>query len=163
MTVVTEDVSVFSLITQVMDEIDSTDPEIIAKEVLTRVGDEHLRDFLLALLRPAVLKVFASRRGHALNSDPDKPRSSKVDGIRAVARFLDATVNVAGAFKRLGDCGKDDLLTAAQMMRQLAATHAQRANQYESYALLVKKHRVARVADLPAEVLRQTATAGGVR
>lgn len=142
-----------ALIRQCVDETETTDPEIIVKEVLARLDPADYADHLRLLLRAAVREVWSDQRTHAFDR-PTPARSSKVDAIRDVRALLNSTINLGGSeFKRLGDCGTADLLAACAVMRQLAATHARRASTYESIAGLLAQHRVKRVEDLPADVL----------
>lgn len=157
--------SLHALITECVEESPTRDPEIIAKAVLDRIPEAQYRDILLALLRPAVRSVYSSQRsrgfaGQEVDPAGEPRRTGKVEAIQAVARLLAATVNVGGSnYKAFGECTEADLLTATQIMRQLAASHAQRANTYEQYVGLLRKHRAKTVGKLPENVLAQMAGA----
>jgi len=82
-------------------------------------------------------------------------KSAKVAAIRANhARFLRLRVNVArNEDKWMGDCTYDDLCYAAENRRQKAAETLAAAEQFESLAALVKRHKVTTVGALPPAVL----------
>lgn len=86
-------------------------------------------------------------------------RSAKVAAIRASGpKWLADRINTCAnprEWKRVGDCGFEDLMFAAGQRREIAARTSAKAERYERLAELVRKHKVNRVRDLPASVLAQ--------
>lgn len=86
-------------------------------------------------------------------------RSAKVAAIRASGpKWLADRINTCAnprEWKRVGDCGFEDLMFAAGQRREIAARTLAKAERYERLAELVRKHNVKRVRDLPASVLSE--------
>lgn len=100
----------------------------------------------------------ARRLAHPQQSPPPSrttrtQRSAKVAALQAHARFLRAEIVTESGEKWLADCSYDDLMFAAALRRKHAADTISAAEAHEALAKLVRKHRVARVGDLPAAVL----------
>jgi len=147
-----------------------TDPQLIADEVFAAIDPRDYPTALRACLRTSVRKAFGDQRRRALGGDEDEPRtaepvppvqsppavSAKVAGIRRVRALLEMRVNVGDdQHKHLADCTVDDLNRAAGLMRGQASALARRANQYDTFAVLLQRHRATRVSDLSEDLLLQ--------
>jgi len=153
----------FSLRALVREVIESgvIGPEAVAAEVAGRVNNKLLRDALgEALVVYARHEIDLDRRGNVILSGAgqgNSGQSSKVAAIREHAerwrRALADQVNTADGYKVLGECTYDDLMFAAEQRRAVAARTLAKADQFESLALLLKRHGAETVAELPETVL----------
>lgn len=156
------DFNLCALVREVCDESDQTDPTMLAKEVNQRIRRAD-RDAALEQALGAVLWQFVSR--HRSSVGPSQPavgsggRSSKVAGIRGLARALRDRVSVGSDpsdWKFLGDCTAEDLAYAAGLREEHARRVMARADQYRRLAELLAEHDATTVHELPAEVLGDT-------
>ncbi len=152
-----------ALVREVVSNGTSSDPGVLADEVLDAIDPRDYGAALRACLRTIVRRAFSDQRRQALGPQTDEGGqaepvesvpSAKVRAIRSVRALLETRVNVGeGQHKHLGDCTVADLSAAAQLMRAQAAAQARRANQYDNIAVLLNRHHGRRVSDLPGELL----------
>lgn len=153
------------LVQSVCDTSTLTDPDALAKEVLSQIAkeDEHaaleqaigtiVRKFVSADQRKPLIspggqgEADSQGRGAAGGSN----RSRKVAAIRNNWQTqLSARVNVgAREWKFFGDCTLDDLNFMATHRRQLAASNFRIAKNLDSLGQLLIKHSVSTVREIP--------------
>lgn len=159
------DVNLSSLVTEVLDESDSTDIHVLAGLVADKVPDDQLRAALAASLVQFVRMQIGIRRASnpLLSNDlvpPEKEskpnRSTKVIGIREMWKSaLRDRINVSDGYKFLGECSYDDLIYAADQRETLAASHAAKAARFRSLAEQLKLNNVSKVSELPETILAE--------
>lgn len=136
----------------VIDETDLTAPEDIAAKVAESVPARQLRPVLADVLRDYVRLELGRERRH--NELPLPGRSAKRAAIAEYGqRWLRDRVSVANEWKMVGDCTQDDCLAVAAERRENARRNEAMAELWEARAALLKRHRVRRLADLPADAL----------
>jgi hypothetical protein len=160
--------SLRSLVRDVMDTSALADPGALAKEVLRRVPDEHLREAFEEMLRTYVQNTITGRRNlipsAALQESlpqggRSRPvgRSGKVAGIREAWRaVLKERINIGPAsddWKFLADCNSEDLAFAETARRDLAARNVANADQLQGLRELLAEHGKHRVCDIADSVL----------
>lgn len=152
----------------VMAETDLTSPEEIAAKVAEDVPAKALRAVLARVLRTYVrIELGISRMPTMHVPDPANPvsspnirtpgsaRSAKVRAIREAAPgWLRDRVYIGNhIWKMIGDCTYENLRYLESERVDNAERSRAAAARYGRLADLVKKHKAARVADLPAHVL----------
>jgi hypothetical protein len=149
------------------------DPRDLAAEAFLRIpAAEHaaaLRQCLTDVVReeirlsrnhtpPTVTAGRPGPRGNTARQQPAVARSSKVAGIRAMwQEKLRERIHTGPAstdWRLLGDCTFDELMFAAGERRTIALRNESKAAEYAELAEAVRAAGVARVRDLPAEVLK---------
>lgn len=129
------------------------DPHVIARRLLARIPDEHVRDALAACLHDRVrLEVTRQRM-----SEP--PREAGTAGqIRSkgksrwqnFAPILMRRYCIAGEWKLLGECTAADCDLAADDYAKRAAEQAAIEARFRALAEQIRREGVERVADLAA-------------
>lgn len=138
---------------KVLDTTTSSDPRVIAQEVLAVIPDEDLRECLgVALVQYVSVRVTRNRMGVPveLPTVPARPPavSSKVNAIRDHwGAFLAERVQVEGTWKRVADCTVSDVEALAQERREVAARNAAHAKRFEKLAREMQAQGAATVAD----------------
>ncbi len=135
------------------------DPHTIAEKLIADMNEEQLRLALEVALPTFVREVLSQVRRDT--TTPTRVRaagqSTRVGAIRDWhQRLLDSVTEVNGSYKHLGECTRDDVLAIAGSRRKLAELNRRAAQKYEALATLMNDHDATTVADLPAELLRQT-------
>lgn len=148
------------------------DPRDLAAEVFQRIpAEEHaavLRQCLNDVVREEIRlsrnhtppAVMAERPGPRGNIGRQRPasRSAKVAGIRAMwqEKLRERIHTGPGStdWRLLGDCSFEELMFAAGERRTIALRNEAKAAEYAELAEAVRAAGVARVRDLPAEVLK---------
>lgn len=163
---------------------EETDPQAIADEVFDAIDPALYGDALRSCLRQSVRRAFGAQRREAFekaraqeqrqrdtaDEDGDLDRvtdkgiertplnggSAKVAGIRQVRALLEMRIHVGNdVHKHFADCTTEDLRSAAGFMRAQASVHARRAQVYDNVAVLLGRHKVSHVRDLPGQELLQ--------
>jgi hypothetical protein len=142
----------------IVEETDLASPEEITEKLAGQIPARDLRAVVTVLLRDYVrVELSRLRMGAHGGDNPDATtnRSAKVAAIRAAApRWLRDRVFVGGSeWKLLGDCTADNLSYLQQERRDNAARSLAAAEFFASLEKLVRRHKVARVSDLPPRAL----------
>ena len=152
-----EQVSIKEAIRNVVDTTSLSDPDEVAAKVLSTLAPEDMAGAVADMLPQFVRYTFS--QGRMLNAPrPESAsaptRSSKVAAIRSAwSQRLDTIVNVGGIYKRFGECNREDVLTIAAGLRELAAQQEAKAHYYESIAsALADGQTVAALKADPTEV-----------
>lgn len=143
------------------------DYDAIAKEMAKLIPLADREAALIQLCRIYLMsyKPRLSRVREATDAPAGRgQRSAKVAAYQQHARFFHILVQVgANSNKWMGDCTYDDLLYAARIRREQAAAITAAAEDHETVAALVKKHKVGTVRELPPQVLDAFLTGRGQR
>lgn len=147
------------MIRQILEETDLSEPADIARELVTRIPPEALRDTLETVLPAYVRNRIAAERAvtSPMAAQRMMVRSAKVGGVQEWWRkALDDRVSVRGDYKRLGDCTRLDLTFLAENLRERAEAMVSKAARYEALRDRVEalRREDAKVSDLPVSVLR---------
>lgn len=153
------DFSLAAIIQQVIDETDLASPDEIAGKVAEMVPSKHLRAALAEAL-PHVVRIELTRsRGRVAPVRRIANRSSKVAAIRNEIeswrnRLRDriSTGSSRHDWKLLADCTAADFRQAAGQRRAFADGALRAANEFDSFADALDRHKVSRFADLPESV-----------
>jgi len=141
----------------IVEETDLASPEEITEKLAGQIPARDLRAVVTVLLRDYVRVELSRLRMRTGSDSPDATtnRSAKVAAIRAAApRWLRDRVFVGGSeWKLLGDCTADNLAYLQQERRDNAARSLAAAEFFASLEKLVRRHKVARVSDLPPRTL----------
>lgn len=157
------------LVREVADEHqDIADPGELAYIVFDLLRPEDYAEAVQAMLRSYVRDVIRQGRNapspvpagtrELVGSAPQVFRpSSKVTGIRNEwRRQLDGRTHIGGhKWKFLRDCTYEDLTSAADERRRLAAENTASARRYEKFAAVLSEHDAAVLGDLPDQILRE--------
>lgn len=125
------------LVREVHDTTDWTDHQQVAKEVRSRIPDEHVEDAFLIALTEFVRVRFTTFRTSVAPVKPNK--SAKVRGIRQWwQRNQNQRYDSAdGEQKLLRDFTAEDCLFQAALLRDKAAQNIAKAEQWESLAKML--------------------------
>lgn len=145
-----------SIVRETLADTSDADPGVVAEQVLAAIPKARTRDALEQTLRLFVRQIISEQR---VSSPPSNVRtipttSAKVAAVRdGWQKRLRDRVHVGdGAWKFLGECTYDDLLSAAAERRDLAERNAAWARQFDSWARLLTEHDVETFAELPLTV-----------
>jgi hypothetical protein len=162
------DFNLRALVHEVADNSTIADPELLAKEVASRIGKNHVRAALEQAL-PTLVRAMMTRTplispgGHgpddthmrtaAGGSVPN--RSRKVQEIRSAwaAQLRERICVGPKSYKFFGDCTFDDLTAAASVREAHAQQNAQAAFRLHTVADLLRRNGVAMVRELPDSIL----------
>ena len=153
------DFSLRELVNDVLANSNSVDPGDLADEVLNEIDPQHYRAALESVLRSYVRELVRRQR-QAAPAPATPVRATPISGSVRVGMVREAwrarlaeRVHVGGAtWKRLGDCGHDDLLALAHERREIAARNESRAADFEAMALAVAEAGVLTLSDLPDSI-----------
>ncbi len=147
---------------------DVADPGKLAEFVFNALQPEDYEGAVWTMLRSYVRDVIRQQRNapepapvrvkDLVGSTPQAFRpSSKVTGIRETwRRHLGDRVSVRDHdWKFLRDCTYEDLTSAADERRRLAAENTASARRYEKMAVALSEHDASTIGDLPENVLRE--------
>lgn len=158
--------SIRSAVRAVIDDTDLASPEEIAAKVAESIPAKELRAVVAVVLRDYVrIQLHQGRLSTSFVSPSDvkpsdvKPNgSAKVRAIRdAAPRWLRDRVYIGAAgWTLLGECTYENLLYLESERLDNAAASTAAAQRYARLAALVKRYKVARVADLPKRVLAES-------
>lgn len=146
-------------------DVASPSPHVLAALVAARVPDELLREALTQTLPSFVTGMVTNeRRDHYPElREAVRGRDRKLLAgawwQRALAQPM-PVYDESGAWKRLGDCTRDDLLEAVRVRREQAERLLDTAGTWEAYADLLAECGAERVRDLPVDAVRRLAPAG---
>ena len=146
---------------QVLDETDLASPDEITDKVVGFIPQSAVQPVLRMLLRDWIRSEMSRYRMKAPPPEVEQARpirsarSVKVQAIRAAApQWLRDRVCVgSGVWSLMQDLTYENLQYLHAARQETAAKHMASAAAFEALGALVKKHRVARVGDLPARVL----------
>lgn len=159
------DFNLRTLVREVSRTSTLANPGALADEVMRRIPEGESREALRQALRVFVRQVISEERpkgspGHpgGINPVPSRAsssRSSKVGAIRdGWQRHLRARYHVgASEWARLGDCTRDNLFFIADDLDRKADQNKAKARGIRSLAAALTDHDVAKVSDLPAQLL----------
>jgi hypothetical protein len=176
------DFSLRTLVRDVLATSNEDHPALLAVEVFAKIPARDRAEALKQALREYVAVEITRARvtpgGHSLldhharsAAEGDAPaqniRRSRAalsrEGWRAALR--DRIHAAAGTWRRLADCGENELLFAADELDTMAARNAAKAETYRTLAKYVAEEGVTSVAELPdtllAEVLSSNSPTGG--
>lgn len=147
------DFDLHDLFRQVHDTTDITDYSQMAKELRSRVPDEHAEDAFLVTLTE-YCRVQSTKARHR---SPELPRavgrSQKRDAIRSWwTRLCSDRYATPDGVKLLGDCTPDDLVFMAETLERKAAENVARAEAWRSLAVEMQRRKVKRFRDLPVDI-----------
>jgi hypothetical protein len=169
-----DDFDLRALVCDVVDNIDSPDPTVIAKEVNRRIDgtdrDAALEQSLRVFVQHCISRTryWTAPGGHDLGGNQEVAAAGgtgtsswKVPGIRAKWAALRKPIAIGTAldgyqWKYLGKCTTPDLTNAAEIRDAHARRNAARAEQFRQLAQLLAEHDVATVEQLPEDVLEKT-------
>ena len=141
----------------ILDETDLATPEEITDKLIGAIPREAIPSVLHVLLRDWVhVELSRYRMKPPEPAAPSAPgRSAKVRAIRdAAPGWLRDRVWIGGAaYALMGDCTYENLQFLQADREQSAARHLASADAFARLAGLVRKHKAARVGDLPKRVL----------
>lgn len=160
----------FNLRATVRDTIASTDeadPGVIAGMVTAKIKAADRDAALTQAMRLFVRQIISETRtgNRPTNILPISQRSGRSTKVAAIRdgwqrRLRDRVHGADGAWKMLGDCTYDDLMSAASERQELADRNQAWAREYRAMAEAVADAGVETFRDLPAE--RQMLMLGGV-
>lgn len=139
-----------------------TDPDEIAAEAFRLINEaDHATALRQALRELARVEITRQRVTAMPTISPTLIGKARSAAVRsAFAAVLDSLeVDASGAWKRLREFTRDDLLAAAAYRRKLSTENADAADRYDALAALLARHGVARLKDVPA---REAAALMGV-
>lgn len=142
------------LVRAVAADYPEADPRELARHLAKETPPRQVMDFYVEALVPIVRHALIDERSAAMsNALSPRPsgRSAKLAEIRDWwAEMLAARVHVGESrWMCLGDCGVDELqFCVAERMWTVERIEAQIA-QYDRLLTLLRKHKAARVRDLP--------------
>jgi hypothetical protein len=150
MSTIAADLDLAGLIRERLAMDASADPHRVALGIIEDIPEDQCRAALAMLLPDRVrLAIRQERREVArLSEEAWQPGESKWD---LAARVFGQRVHVAGEWKRLGECTRDDLAVLAGQHDALAAENAAQAKRYRAVARVVARAKADRVSDVPAE------------
>lgn len=132
---------------QAMQSSSSTDPSSIARELLSQIEDEELRDALAQALPAFVMSQVTRSRAGVPAQNPG--RSQKVAAIRAHwERFLAERVQVDGVWMTMAECTADDVTALAGYRRQVAEKNLAHARRFDQLAKTMRSEGAVTVAAL---------------
>jgi hypothetical protein len=141
------------LVREVHHSTNLTDHQQVAKEVRSRIPDEHVEGAFIEALTEFVRVRFATMRPSISDGGGGgKPgnKSQKRDAIREWwRRQLNQRYGTADGQKLLRDFTVDDCLFQASMDREQAARLLAKSEEWDALAALLKKSRKRTVGDLP--------------
>jgi len=160
-------------IREILEHASEADPRSIANIAIEKIADEDLRSALGAALPDYVRLVISTERMRVLRPAPDvhgaaelagQPRGTghrswKVRGLQDYGEALRQRIHIGlkpQDWKPLGDCDAADLRAAADERLVAAARTQATAAYYADLAELLTRHAVAKVRELPANVLAET-------
>ena len=151
-----EEFSLSALIRQAQRECEVPDPAAVAKQALSLIGDEHLREALALALVPYARSVMGRDHPRAgftapLRGGVNSANSDRVRRIRMA--YLDSSYSVAGKRKRLGDCTAEDLVIIAAGLEKQASRLRMKAEDMRFLAGALTEHDAPTVGELPEAVL----------
>ncbi|WP_280465990.1 hypothetical protein [Nocardia brasiliensis] len=175
----TQQVTIRSLVIQVLEETGLSDPREIAEKVASMIPAEQQRRMLVDALVGQVRLEMGQQRNNALTNVftpaatprpapaiggsiqtapkyPPVNRSAKVAGIRDWwADMLTSRIHVGDSrWMQLGQCGMRELEFAEHERRDQAAKEINRAKQFMRLRELLEKYDVKTVAELPENAAR---------
>lgn len=174
-----DNVSVYALTSQILDETSLHDPREIAEKLAEMIPEEERHRILVDALVGQVRMVIGSRRNTALTNAfkrpadapviggsiqsspkvndylPSRP-SKKVAGIRDWwAEMLRERIHVGtGMWTTLGACGVSELEFAEKFRRMQAEKEVAVAKKFLALRMLLDEHQAEKVADLPPDAVR---------
>ena len=145
--------SLSELIWGIVNGSDLSDPREIAEAVAAATPEDAIRVHYAAALVGEIRRVLGGQRNNAM-TNALHPTSAKLAQRRDWwTEMLNSRVHVDGSWLTLGECGREQLRFAANERRADAARELQRAESFDLLITLLRKHKVATVADLPASAI----------
>ena len=141
------------LIRRIVDGSDLSDPREIAEAVAAATPEDAMRAHYATSLIGEVRRVLGAQRNNAM-TNALHPTSAKLAQRRDWwAEMLASRIHVGGSWLTLGECGREQLAYAANERRADAARELQRAESFDLLISLLRRHKVATVAELPASAI----------
>lgn len=153
-----QDMSLHRLITTTLTTLGSLDPREIAEAVADATPDELVREFYLKTVVAEVRSVLATQRNNAMSKalNPSAKLAQRRDWW---AEMLASAVHVGGGlWVTIGECGPAELSFCARERRADAEREIKRAEAFDKLRSLLRKHKVEKVEDLPADAARDAVT-----
>jgi hypothetical protein len=160
------DFNLRALVRTVTAETTSPDNWLIAKETARRVPPDHIDAALVEALAEYVRHFQTTLRprgfgGTSGGGNANSGKSSKVAAIRAAyRRLLEAPYDTATGQKYLGDCTAEDLIFIADGLEEQARQNMAKASGFRGLSVVLGERGVARLRDLPDDVLVQHLNGG---
>jgi hypothetical protein len=151
--------SLRALVRQVWDELGGCDYHVLADKLLPRIEEGNrqaaLDEALVAYCRQFTVGLHATLRKAPARARQDSARSWKVAGVRKSWPELRAHIFTKDGQKALGKCTFEDLIFHADLLERQARQLQSKSARVRDLAALLRAHQVARVENLPAEVLAE--------
>ena len=153
--------SLHSVVVAVLAESELSDPRAVAELVAAATPDDLIRDFYADAVVSEVRAVMGAQRNRAMSKALNSSRSPKLAQRRDWwQEMLSSAVHVGGgAWITIGECGAEELSYCASERRTHAARELARAESFDQLRALLRRHKVERVEDLPADAARDAVAA----
>lgn len=152
------------LIREVLEDLPDGSTRDVATEVASRTPSDRTTEFYTEALLSNVAQVIARSRNVAMDRvfgivrrTNHSPRIERRKNNWAV--LMDEELVFGGQRKRIGDCNKADLMSAAQYRRNLAESITSSAERLEMLADALDRHGVEYARELPADAITMSGAA----
>lgn len=156
------DLNLRGRIRAILTDTGEADPGVVADKVIAELTSRELRPALGETMRSFVRDVMRHDReaiapaAVASEATPGQGRSRARAVAEAWRAHLRDRVFVGDTWRLLGDCSAEDVQFLVDDRRRKAAELHVTADRYDALRAAMVEHDVARVADLPDAVLRDT-------
>lgn len=144
------------LFREVHDTTDLTDYRQMAKELRSRIPDEHAEEAFLEALTCYCREYTTKQRPRNPSPSRASGRSPKRDAIRHWwEQLCKSRYDTADGLKQLGTCSAEDLIFMAEQLERKAAENMAVAQRWRSLAAEMAERGAARLDELPPDVVRE--------